>query len=397
MSEGYNIQPNGSPGRHYAPVVEFNIVAGADKATPFPRRSAPTTLSLMALETIVCPLASEGKHCVALSTSDSIYRNDLFNIPYFKPSHLTPLQEEPVMNNDRRTYEALSFRMFFDDQLQHLQKLIGNLKSHIYDEEQQTEEDEQIVENFVNISNSKMRAVDDYSDKLRVHVRALYNHVLHIAGQIPPPIGLDMDTFKTNPLINALFVNSKDIDKLFENDGDVSAYLRSHSKYQVPVMYALLTAGKNEKRILGVGMQGETLIREVPQQTVNFFSHKIHVPCASSAELNTTLKEYLFSRVVALVKQEMASHMTNQLFKTSDDSYESRVNSLANPDIYLNTLIKYLETPSNLLSINKTHFKLSKLGIKLDDDKQSSNEFDIHELTWSNDTRNVVLRIAHAR
>ncbi|TAK62728.1 hypothetical protein [Methylobacter sp.] len=302
------------------------------------------------------------------------------------------------MNNDRRTYEALSLRTFFDDQLLRLQELISNLGSYIYDEEQQTEEDRQIVENFVDISNSKMRAVDDYADKLRVYVRALYNYILDIAGQIPSPIDLDMDTFKTNPLINALFVNSKDIDKLFKNDGDVSAYLRSHSEYQVPIMYALLTAGKSEKKILGVGMQGDMIIREVPQQAVNFFSHKIHAPCASSAELNTTLKEYLFSRVVALIKQEMASHMTNQLFKTSDDSYESRVNSLANPDIYLNTLIEYLKIPSNLLSINKTHFKLSKLGIKLDDDdEQSANEFDIHELTWSNDTRNVVLQIAHVR
>jgi hypothetical protein len=50
------------------------------------------------------------------------------------------------------------------------------------------------------------------------------------------------------------------------------------------------------------------------------------------------------------------------------------------------------------LSINKTHFKLSKLGIKLDDgDRQNANEFDLHELTWSNNTRNVVLQVTLVR
>lgn len=302
------------------------------------------------------------------------------------------------MNADKRSHEALSLRTFFDDQLQHLQNLVSNLSSHIHDEEQQTAEDRQIVENFVDASNSKMRAVHDYAHKLREHVKALYRHVLQVADQIPSPVDLNPDAFRSDPLVNALFVNSNDIDKLFTTDHDVDVYLRAHSKYQTPVLYALLTACKSEKRILGIAMQGDMLLREVPQEAVNFSSHKIHAPCACSEELSTALKKYLFDRVVALLKQEMTSRMTEQSSKTGDDSYEARVTSLANPDVYLNVLLKYLEIPINLLSVNKTHFKLSKLGIKLDDDdRQSANEFDIHELTWSNNTRNMVLQIALAR
>lgn len=298
------------------------------------------------------------------------------------------------MNDNRRSHEALSLRSFFDEQLHQLQNLLA---SHSHDD-QRTEEDRRIVENFVDASNTKMRAVSDYSDKLREHVRGLYNHVLQIADEVPPPIDLNQDAFLNDPLVNALFVNSKDIDKLFETDADVAAYLHAHSKYQVPVVYTLLTASKTEKCLLGVALQGDTLIREVPQQAVNFSAHKIHTPCASSAELDSALKKYLFARVVALLKQEMAARMANQLYNNTDDSYESRVKSLANPDVYLNTLIEHLEIPAKLLSIDKTHFKLSKLGIKLDNgDRQSANEFDIHELTWSNDARNVVLQIAFRR
>lgn len=304
------------------------------------------------------------------------------------------------MNDDRRSHEASTLRAFFDDQLQHLHQLVSNLTDHIHDTELQAREDRQIVESFVDASNSKMRAVSDYSDKLRVHVRALYRHVLQVADQIPPPVNLNLDAFEMDPLVNALFVNSKDIDKLFTTDHDVTVYLRSHCKTEVPVLYALLTADKSEKRTLGMGVQGGMLIREVPQEVVNFSSHKIHTPCAESAELSTALKEYLFGRVVEDIKREMMSHMaTDNPFKPGGESYEARVKSLANPDVYLDTLLGHLEVPAKLLSIDKSHFKLSKLGVKLEggDDSQRANEFDIHELSWSDNTRNVVLQVAYAR
>jgi hypothetical protein len=301
------------------------------------------------------------------------------------------------MNDERRYNEASSLRTFFDEQLHHLENLVSSLGSHIYSEEQ-TEEDKQIVESFVDASNTKMRSVHGYSDKLREHVRALYNHVIQVADQIPAPVSLNMDAFEIDPLVNALFVNGKDIDKLFNTDADVDVFLRAHNKYQVPVLYALLTSCKSEKRMLGIGMQGDMLIREVPQQAVNFSSHKIHAPCVGSSELSTALKEYLFVRVVALIKQEMASRMTEQTSNSGKDSFESRVKSLANPDVYLNTLIRNIEVPAKLLNVEKIHFRLSKLGVKLDtDDGQSANEFDIHELTWSNNTQNVLLQITRAR
>ena len=302
------------------------------------------------------------------------------------------------MNENRRSHEASSLRTFFDDQIQHLQKLFGSPGRPIHNEAQETAADRQIVESFVDASNNKIRSVNSYAHKLREPVRALYNHVLQVAEEIPPPIDLTVEAFRTNQLVNALFVCSKDIDRLLKSNPDVSAYLRTHNQYQAPVLYALLTASKHEKRTLGISMLGEMLIHDVPQQTINFSLQKIHTPCASDAELSAALKKYLFGCVASLVKQEMTSRMTHQPFKPVNDSYESRVKSLANPEVYLSTLIEYLEIPANLLSIDKTHFRLSKLGIKLeDDDRQCANEFDIHELIWRGNTRNVVLQIAHVR
>lgn len=302
------------------------------------------------------------------------------------------------MNNIERIREASSFRAFFDDQLTHLHTLVAEVSSHIREEMQQADEDKQIVENFVAASNSKIRAVSKYADKLGDYVRPLYNHVLQIADKIPPAIDLNPDSFGTHALVNALFVNGQDIDKLFATDPNMSAFLRTYSKDEAPKVYAVLTAERHEKQTLGISMQGDMLLREVPQQAVNFSAYKIHTPCTSSAELAATLKEYLFIRVVALLKQEMTARIASQALNAGDNSYEARVNSLANPDVYLNTLIESIENPADLLSIEKIHFKLSKLGIKLEnDDTQSANEFDIYELVWRNNIRKVVLQITHTR
>jgi hypothetical protein len=302
---------------------------------------------------------------------------------------------ERAMTNNKRSHEASTLRAFFDDQVRHLHDLMN---SHIHHEEARTDEDEHIVDSFVDTANSKMRAVHGYAEKLREHVCELYHHVLQVAEQIPSPIGLTRDTFAASQIVNALFVNSDDIDRLFQRNPEVESFLRVHDQYQTPIMYALLTACKNEKSTLGVGMLGELLVLEVPRRSVNFHSHKVHIPCDSSAELSAALRHFLFDRVVVLIKQELSLRMTDQAVGISDKSYESRIKSLANPDVYLNTLIEYLEIPASLLSMEKSHYKLSKLGIKLENgDGQCANEFDIHEITWSDGTRNVVLQIAYTR
>lgn len=298
------------------------------------------------------------------------------------------------MSENNRIRAASSLRKFFDEQIAHLHHLADRLGSHLPEPAHDAKEDLQIVERFVDESNTKLRAVSGYADKLRQHVRTLYNHVHTVAGLIPEPVNLNLEAFGEEPLVNALFASSNDIAKLFDTDREVDVFCRTHNKYQTPVMYGLLTACKSEKHMLGIGMQGDMLVREVPQQAVNFSAHKLHAPCASMEELNIAMTTYLFDRVVTLLRLEMLSHMP----QPGDDSYELRIKSLANPDVYLNTLIEYLAVPSNLLSIDKLHFRLSKLGIKLDaDDRQSANEFDIHELTWGNNTRNVILQVSLTR
>jgi len=300
------------------------------------------------------------------------------------------------MSHDKRIPEALTLRTFFDGQMQLLHGLWdGLLPPHAA---YPLDEDRQRLENLVDAANSKIRVVHGYAEKLRELVRALHAHVLQVHGQIPPPREISRATFKTDALVNALFVNLHDIERLFTSGVPMEAYWRSHDACQVSRLHALLTACKSERSILGIGMLGDMLVRDVPQQTVNFSGHKLHLPCASAAELNLALKQYLFDRVVGLITQEMASRSAAEILNAGDKSYQARLNSLANPEVYFNVLLDYLNPVSEFIRLERSHFKLNKLGIKLDEqDGQCCNEFDLDELVWRDGSRQVVLQTVFPR
>jgi hypothetical protein len=300
------------------------------------------------------------------------------------------------MTENKRTPEAASLRTFFNEQMRHLHDLLEHVIAA--DSEPVADEELQVVEDFVDAANKKLRVVQGYAEKLRSHVCLLHRHVLDVAAQIPPPIELTPTALQAEPLINALFVERRDIDQLFHAHGEVKSYVRQHNGFQVPVIYALLTASKTEKSILGVGMLGDLLVRDLPQQTINFHSHQLHAPSADSDGLVAGINSFLFQRVVMLIQQGLAARMAVETNWPRDKTYQARVNSLTNPEIYLHELMTQLENPEQLLRIEKNHLLLNKLGIKINpNDDQCRNEFDIHEIIWSDQSRHIVLKIAYLR
>lgn len=296
------------------------------------------------------------------------------------------------MQNEKRTHEAAILRDFLDEQISHLQNLLGDFvfKSPV---DQELAEQQLIVESFVDAANAKLRVADHYVERLRPPVCALYRHLQAIAQQIPPPLELSRRAFARDATVNALFVNAGDIDRLIKGNRLATNYVSTHRAS----FYALMTAQKTESTLFGVGLQGEMLVREVSQRAINFSAHKLHSPCDSKEALEQALRRFLFEEAVKIVKQSMDELVIAETLKSGKASYETILHSLANPSVYLDTLIAYLQPVENLLKLEKFRFKLSKLGVKLEcDDGQCINEFEIHELTWRGQHRFVLMQIVYS-
>lgn len=296
---------------------------------------------------------------------------------------------------EKRTRHGFGLRAFFDEQLAHLDGLLGGWQGQSVagDEARET------VEQFVNTVNSRLRLVQGYASTLRPPVSALYRHVLDIAEQIPGSFELSHQAFRDNPLVNAMFVGHTDIDQLVKRTPAIDDFLRQHAHLELPRFYALMTVQKQEKRRFGVGMQGEMVLHDLAQQVVNFHDPSLHHPCLTDSDLANELKSFLLDSVVKRLRLQMLELAQQQSLASKDNSYQARINSLANPEVYLRTLQQKLADPAQLLTLQRSHLRLSKLGVKLDanDLSQCANEFDVCELSWNNQTRHLLFQVVYQR
>lgn len=293
------------------------------------------------------------------------------------------------MSPERRLPTAQRLRSFFDQQIAHLQQLTS----------MQTPRDEasQRVETLIDATNARVRVVQDYKNQLRTEVIRLYQHVLEISAAIPAPIWLTRQSFSTDPLVNALFVNPDDIHSFLNQDPIVTRYLDKCNPGELAVIYGLLTAQKHEKTVLSNGLVGNQLVRELVQQTINFHSHKIQTACSSHSELENSTRDFLFKLAIEQINQALKQE-ENQLEYWTKKTYEERLQSLANPEVYLLRLLHFLKDPQQIIDIENQVLRLSKLGVKLNNEAQQAvNEFELYELIFLDQSRMTISQITCPR
>ena len=213
-----------------------------------------------------------------------------------------------------------------------------------------------------------------------------------MAEGIPSPILLNKESFSKNALVNALFVNVKELEELFELDQAFKQYFHDQRLQQDSYVYVYLLATRAENRTLGMDMMGEVMVRDVPQTSVNFCDLELGGYSASPDQLLTLVKKYLFDRVVENLSKTMNRKKMQEYGGNSKQSKGNVLDSLSNPQVYLQTMIDAMKYPDQLLSIEKTHLKLSKLGKKLNvESNVACNEFEIVELIWNQQLTRVIL------
>jgi len=124
----------------------------------------------------------------------------------------------------------------------------------------------------------------------------------------------------------------------------VDAYLRAIINIKSR-FYALLTARQHENARWAWHVGEMSFART--QKTINFASQKIPYSLRQQCKLSSALKKYLFGRVVALVKQEMASSMTTNPSSQTMILMSRELRVWSTRMFNLKTLIEYLEIPAN--------------------------------------------------
>jgi hypothetical protein len=147
---------------------------------------------------------------------------------------------------------------------------------------------ERAIEIIVDETDPRLRLVSGYRRKLRKPVIRSLVYVDQLVARIPGPFEVSRRAYGGNPQVNALFGSADDIDSLFARSRALRGYFRDTPGCDR--VFVPLAMYRQEKKVMGMTLDGDIVRRDVARTAVNFSGHRLGVCAASEAELRGKLK-----------------------------------------------------------------------------------------------------------
>ena len=152
--------------------------------------------------------------------------------------------------------------------------------------------DEQDIDRAIGIiideTDPRLRLVSGYRRKLRKPVIRSLVYVDKLVTRIPGPFEVSRKAYGGNPQINALFGSADDVDSLFARSRALRGYFRDTPDCER--VFVPLAMYRQEKKVMGMSLDGDIVRRDVARTAVNFSGHRLGVCAASEADLRGKLK-----------------------------------------------------------------------------------------------------------
>lgn len=111
----------------------------------------------------------------------------------------------------------------------------------------------------------------------------------------PAPREASAAAWASDPYIHAFFAAAADVAPAMSRSADLRAFFDQHPDLEEA--YGVLGMAMTGKHILGVALEGETMRRDVVQETVSFSDHQVRVCGRSEAELREELVRRLVDQL----------------------------------------------------------------------------------------------------
>ena len=138
------------------------------------------------------------------------------------------------------------------------------------------------TEQVVKVADPAIRQARGYHRVLRTPVAGAMEYCRSLIDAIPGPVILSRGRYYDDPLVKAMFASPDELEEVLRISPEAVALREQGHAGEVT---ALLTMLHEEKTIFGYQQQGDIIRRDVAQQAVNFFDHRM---VATAADMNTT-------------------------------------------------------------------------------------------------------------
>lgn len=162
------------------------------------------------------------------------------------------------------------------------------------------------IERTVDGTDPWLRSVTGYRKMLRPAVIRAMDHVSSLVDALPPPILVNRESLRENPLVRAFFTSPAEMRGILDTDSSLANFMRG-ADAGASLVIALLLLEKKETRIFGVEMSGERVVRDVPQILVSFESHRLMDPTGEEGQTRLRLKKRALDYLIRVALQRISA------------------------------------------------------------------------------------------
>ncbi len=268
------------------------------------------------------------------------------------------IQPAPAAPAERRDASASALRDLFREQWGQLRARIRHHEALRRQEQERLRTLDLAVEQVVDGTDRRLRAVGRYRKRLRRSTRCLLNYIGECVAQLPPARPTDRASFYRDDLLRTLFGGYDTLQRLLAEDP-----LPREAHQQGAARYAVTACNRRQRTVEGAELRGEMLVRGVAQQRVDFINHRLLAVAATESDLRNALKRILFERVVAHLRDTMTRLHHGLLEERERRELPGGGEGIEAPGRYLEVLEWLLSLPLELVRIDSERLCLDGLGV----------------------------------
>jgi len=238
-----------------------------------------------------------------------------------------------------------------------------------------------------------LKSASGFEHKLAAPLEYALGYCDGLAAALPGPVDLNRQAFSTDPLVHALFATAEDIDQMLGRSQAVRDYLAEPCSWDSEYFYAMFAARRQQKRQLGVAVEGQVVHTDVPQLVVYFSDQTLIEPSCTLEITQERLRARALDSLLTSFHDHVESlrserdgmradlsvqraHLTVLRGKTEGKEYAVRTRHIAEldarlrstaeslmPEHLLQTLADFLHAPEPSLNLSPVSITLDRLGI----------------------------------
>ena len=166
------------------------------------------------------------------------------------------------------------------------------------------------IERVIDGIETKLRLVPAYRKKIQQEVIVSLEYINRLVEQIPGPINVSRQTFVSDPEVRSYFATTDVLQDTFSCGSELQAFFEQQENSSSKQCCALMCVNKEEKKIMGMTLEGEMIRRDVPQTAINFFDYKILSPAIDEKDVRSGIKKCIFDGLITYALQQIVSIKT---------------------------------------------------------------------------------------